>query len=203
MNRVSLLFPLLLLAAAAVFLPTFPALVMILGALLLPWVREQDRPSLILGLPLLTLALIWRLPDGVLFNLSFLDYSLEPVKVTPVGRLFATVFAIAAFTGGLFALRQARLVELVAAYVYAGGAIGVTLTGDLLTLFVFWELMALGSTLGHLGGGYRGRLRRQPALSADPPARRRDPDEWHYRSCTGHWLGHFPGHAARQSGETG
>lgn len=147
MYRISLFLPLLLLSMAAIFLPTFPALVMILGALLLPWVREQDRPILILGLPLLALVLIWRLPDGVLFSLSFLDYSLEPVKVTPVGRLFASVFAIAAFAGGLFALRQARRVELVAAYVYAGSAIGVTLAGDLLTLFVFWELMVLGSTL--------------------------------------------------------
>ncbi len=147
MNRTSLLLSLLFLSAAALLLPTFPALVMILGALLLPWVREQDRPILVLGLPLLTLLLIWRLPDDVTLSLQFLDYSLEPVKISLVGRLFATVFAIAAFAGGLFALRQARLVELVAAYVYAGGAIGVTLAGDLLTLFVFWELMALGSTL--------------------------------------------------------
>ena len=42
---------------------------------------------------------------------------------------------------------QARLLELVAAYVYAGSAVGVTFSGDLLTLFVFWEMMALGSTM--------------------------------------------------------
>ena len=52
-----------------------------------------------------------------------------------------------AFAGMLFALRQARLLEQVAAFVYAGGALGVTFSGDLLTLFVFWELMAVGSTL--------------------------------------------------------
>ena len=34
-----------------------------------------------------------------------------------------------------------------AAFVYAGSAIGVALAGDLVTLFVFWELMAIGSTL--------------------------------------------------------
>jgi multicomponent Na+:H+ antiporter subunit D len=42
---------------------------------------------------------------------------------------------------------RARLLELVAAYAYAGSAVGVTFSGDLLTLFVFWELMALGSTV--------------------------------------------------------
>ncbi len=127
--------------------PLPPALVLLAGGALLPCARPQFRAALLLGLPLLALALLWRLPEGVLFSLSFLDYTLQPVKVSPTGRLFATVFAGAAFLGGLYGLRQARSVELAAALVYAGSAIGVTLAGDLLTLFVFWELLALASTL--------------------------------------------------------
>jgi len=38
-------------------------------------------------------------------------------------------------------------VEVPAAFVYAGSAIGVALAGDLITVFAFWELMAVGSTL--------------------------------------------------------
>ena len=52
-----------------------------------------------------------------------------------------------AFGGGLFALNRARVIELVAAFVYAGSAIGVTFAGHLITVFVFWEMMALASTL--------------------------------------------------------
>ena len=147
MTRTRLLPPTLLLLAALWLLPLPPALVMIAGAFLLPFVKEQARTTLVLGLPLLTLLLIWQIPNGIVISLQFLDYQLAPVAGSTVGRLFATVFAIMAFAGGLFALRQARLIELVAAYVYAGSAIGVTFAGDLLTLFVFWELMALGSTL--------------------------------------------------------
>lgn len=51
-----------------------------------------------------------------------------------------------AFTGVLYAYRQARTIELAAALVYAGGAVGVSLAGDLVTVFIYWELMALGST---------------------------------------------------------
>ena len=147
MTRTRLLPPTLLLLAVLWLLPLPPALVMIAGAFLLPFVKEQARTTLVLGLPLLTLLLIWQIPNGIVISLQFLDYQLAPVAGSTVGRLFATVFAIMAFAGGLFALRQARLIELVAAYVYAGSAIGVTFAGDLLTLFVFWELMALGSTL--------------------------------------------------------
>ncbi len=147
MTRTRLLPPTLLLLAVLWLLPLPPALVMIAGALVLPFVKEQARTILVLGLPVLTLMLIWQIPDGIVVSLQFLDYQLAPVAGSIAGRLFATVFAIMAFAGGLFALRQTRLIELVAAYVYAGSAIGVTFAGDLLTLFVFWELMALGSTV--------------------------------------------------------
>jgi len=52
-----------------------------------------------------------------------------------------------AFAGGLFALNQRNVVELAAAFCYAGSAIGVTFAGDLLTVFIFWEVMAIASTL--------------------------------------------------------
>ena len=65
--------------------------------------------------------------------------------------------------GGLFALGQKSRLELPAAFVYAGSAIGVALAGDLVTLFVFWELMAVGSTLvlwsNGSGKSYRASLR--------------------------------------------
>lgn len=124
-----------------------PGILLIVGAFLLPFVKGRVREGLVLGLPLLTLAAVWMVPDGVVSTVGFLSYTLEPVEATAAGRLFATVFSIMAFAGGLFALRQARLLELVAAYAYAGSAVGVTFAGDLVTLFVFWELMAVGSTV--------------------------------------------------------
>jgi multicomponent Na+:H+ antiporter subunit D len=123
-----------------------PGLILILGGLLIPFAGDRQRLWLLLGLPLLTLFMVWSLPDGVSMRLTFLDYVLEPVRSATEGRLFATVFSIMAFAGGLYAYRQATTLELTAAFVYAGSAIGVTFAGDLLTLFVFWEIMALGST---------------------------------------------------------
>ena len=102
---------------------------------------------MLLGLPVLTLAAVWGLPADASLQLGFLDYTLEPVRSTAEGRLFATVFAIMAFAGGLYAHRQASTTELTAAFIYAGSAIGVTFAGDLMTVFVFWEIMALGSTV--------------------------------------------------------
>jgi len=52
-----------------------------------------------------------------------------------------------AFTGGLFAINQATIVELAGAFAYADGALGVAPAGDLITVFVFWEMMGIGSTV--------------------------------------------------------
>ena len=124
-----------------------PGLPLVLGALLLPLFGLKIRAALVLVLPMLTLALIWQVPDGVSLRIPFLEYELVPVSGDRLSRLFGTIFAIMAFAGGLFALNRTRVVELVAALISAGSAIGVSFAGDLITLVAFWELLALSSTL--------------------------------------------------------
>ena len=124
-----------------------PSLILIVGALALPAISQRLRPFLLIGLPLLSLAQIWSYDLGRAFTIDFLDYQLIPLKVDALSRLFATIFAIMATVGGLFAMNQKRTIELVAAFIYAGSAIGVTMAGDLITVFIFWEIMAIASTL--------------------------------------------------------
>ena len=130
-----------------------PGLVLILGAFLLPFLRGTLRNAWILLLPVFVLWLVWRVPDGPVLTFAFLDYTLTPIKGDVLSRLFAIIFAIMAFAGALFAMNQSRVVELTAAFVYAGSAIGVAFAGDLISLFVFWEIMALGSTTVLLSAG--------------------------------------------------
>src|SRR5210317_1643451 len=130
-----------------------PALIMLGGAVLIGLTRGHWRNLFVLGTPLVTLWAVWQVPDGVSLTLQFLQYPIEPIEGSPVRRLFATIFALMAFTGGLYAYRQARWYELSAAYAYAAGAIGVSFAGDLITLFLFWELMALFSTVVVWCGG--------------------------------------------------
>ena len=124
-----------------------PGLVLICGALVVPWLRGTLRAVSIVALPLAVLALVWQVPDGPAWQTRFLDYTVTPLQGDKLSRLFATIFALMAAGGGLFALGQKSRVEVPAAFVYAGSAIGVALAGDLITVFAFWELMAVGSTL--------------------------------------------------------
>jgi multicomponent Na+:H+ antiporter subunit D len=93
------------------------------------------------------------LPEGPGRSLEWLGLALTPVRVDALARLFGTAFAIAAGAGALFALDQKNVTERAAALVYAGAAQGVVFAGDLITLFAFWEVMAIGSTLVILSNG--------------------------------------------------
>lgn len=133
-----------------------PALLLLAGAVLIGSVRGYWCITAVLVAPLITLLAIWQIPDGVGPTFSFLDFRIEPLESSPLRRLFATIFALMAFGGGLYAFRQARALELAAAYAYAAGAIGVCFAGDLITLFVYWELMAIFSSVVVWCGGTKG-----------------------------------------------
>jgi len=124
-----------------------PGFILILGGLLLPLLSTRLKPAAALLFPLLTLMMVWLITPDHSLSVNFLDYELALLHYTPEGRIFATVFCLAAGIGALFAFKHASTLELSAAFVYAGSAVGVTFSGDLLSLFIFWEIMAIGSTL--------------------------------------------------------
>jgi multicomponent Na+:H+ antiporter subunit D len=124
-----------------------PALILIAGAFLLPLLRGGIRNLAVVLIPALALAAVILLPEGRPWEATWLDYSLAPLAVDRLSRLFAGIFALMALAGGLYALKQQSRLEISAAYLYAGSAIGVAFAGDLVTVFLFWEFMAIGSTL--------------------------------------------------------
>ncbi len=124
-----------------------PGLLLVAAGLALALLQGRARAALALAAPLGAIALLMVVPDGVHWSGSYLGIEVAPYAVDALSRLFALIFAIMAFGGALYALNQPSRLELPAAFVYAGAAVGATLAGDLLTLFVCWELMALGSTL--------------------------------------------------------
>jgi len=124
-----------------------PGAALILGAIGLAFAQGRLRQALMLAAPLSALWLVWIAPDGAAPSGRFMGYALTVVKVDALARWFGTVFALMAFAGGLFALKQRNRLETAAAQLYAGAALGVVFAGDLITVFVCWEVMALASTL--------------------------------------------------------
>lgn len=122
-----------------------PSLPILIGALLVLRLTGTARSVVLLGAPLISLAFVWMTAEGVLISISYMEWTLEPFKTDKLSRLFATVFALMALAGNLYALKQERVLELFAANVYIAFSLGVVFAGDLITVFIFWEMMALAS----------------------------------------------------------
>lgn len=136
-----------------------PGLIMILGSVLILLSKNlYIRSFFVLTLPILTFALVWNLPtDNIdIFSIKLGSFILTPVYSHTFSYIFASVFSIAAFAGGLFGLLQAKRSELAAAFLYAGSAIGAVFSGDFISLFIFWEIMAIGSTFVLFASDFHG-----------------------------------------------
>ncbi len=125
---------------------TIPGVILITGALLLPFLPEKIRPSAFLIFPLMALFVVFTRPDGYTVTGELLNYELVMMQADSLSRIFGIIFAITAFVAGVYAFHMKELGQQSNALVYAGGALGVTYAGDLLTLVIFWELMAVSST---------------------------------------------------------
>ena len=124
-----------------------PAFILILGGLLLPlWPSSLRKISLLIVPVLATLALL-SIEAGQYGVIHVLNYELTLIRLDDLSFIFSLIFHIALFIIALFAWHENDKLQLASIFVYAGGAIGAVLAGDLLTLFIFWEVTAISSAL--------------------------------------------------------
>ena len=122
-----------------------PAVILFAGALVLPFLPGKARKTVLILAPVLGLLNVHSLEQGDAMPMVFMGLELNCLRVDKLSLLFGYLFHIAALLGAIYAVRLKDRVQLVAALLYAGSAVGVVFAGDLLTLFVFWELLAITS----------------------------------------------------------
>jgi multicomponent Na+:H+ antiporter subunit D len=116
-----------------------------IGALIAGITRGGLRAVVLLAIPVLGGVHLLNIDAGVVWQMQFLDYTLTPYRVDRLSLLFGYLFHIATFLGVLYALHVRDTLQQVSAMLYAGSALGAVFAGDFITLFVFWELLALTS----------------------------------------------------------
>lgn len=122
-----------------------PGLVLLVGGLLVPLMRGRLRHAWLLALPAIALAVLIDLPHGTYGQISLMGLTLETLRVDALSFVFALIFLIAALLMAIYALHEQDTLQHVAGMVYAGAAVAACLAGDLLTLFIYWELTAVAS----------------------------------------------------------
>jgi multicomponent Na+:H+ antiporter subunit D len=123
---------------------------------------------LILAIPLVGGLNLWfGVEPGLHLQFDLIGYTLTPYRADKLSLLFGYLFHLAAFLGFVYALHlgdgtpegsvagevgeddivgnASAGLQHVAAMVYAGSALGAVFAGDFITLFIFWELLAISS----------------------------------------------------------
>ncbi len=132
-----------------------PGYQLILGGLLASLLGRRPGEIVALATPLLALATLCLLPEQFSLQTQLFGYQLLALRIDRLSFIFALIFLIASFLGQLFALPENRRLLRSAGLIYAGAAVAATLAGDLISLFIHWELTALASVLIVLDGQRR------------------------------------------------
>lgn len=113
------------------------------------------RGVVTIGGPLLGfLALLASREQGVpLATLQVMDLELILYQVDKMNIVFGLAFLIAATVNSIYALHEKDKLQDSMALIYAGAAIAATFAGDLMTVFIFWELTAISSVFLILKSG--------------------------------------------------
>ena len=123
-----------------------PSLFLLLG-IIFTFVPFFNKKLVLLLFALISFLLSLFLNYGASIDLNFLSFELQLFRVDFISKTFVIIFTLITLIASIYALNQKSILELRAAYLYVSAAIGAVLSGDLISLFVFWELMAIGSTL--------------------------------------------------------
>jgi multicomponent Na+:H+ antiporter subunit D len=122
-----------------------PGLILIFGSILIPFLKGRVRSAYLLLLPVLAFVAVVSMSHGVHGAVHFMDYTLVFGRVDKLSLVFGYIFTIMAFIGVIYGLHVKKSGEPVAAFLYVGSSLGVVFAGDLLTVFIFWEIMAFSS----------------------------------------------------------
>ena len=121
-----------------------PGLIMIIGALLIPFLPHIIRQIYMIVLILVS-AYALTLGFGIHSKIEIMDIQFIIFQSDALTLPFAIIFHIAAILNVIYGAHEKHWNQHVAIMSYSGAAIAAVHAGDLLTLFVWWEATAFTS----------------------------------------------------------
>ena len=125
--------------------PFFLFLTAAIILILLPSKKNRLASIVTIMIPVISFVSLLQWQHGSYGFYHLLDLELTFIKVDRLSLLFGYLFHLAAFVASIYAFHINDRVQQVAALLYTGSALGAVFAGDWITLFIFWELLALTS----------------------------------------------------------
>ena len=121
-----------------------PGLIMMIGALLIPFLPHIIRQIYMMALIILS-AYALTLGFGIHSKIDVMDFEFIIFQSDTLTLPFAIIFHIAAILNVIYGAHEKHWNQHVAIMSYSGAAIAAVHAGDLFTLFIWWEATAFTS----------------------------------------------------------
>ena len=126
-------------------LGTHPATALLLGGLATIFLRGRFASIVLVLAPLFGLFHLYGMELGGLSSYNLFGYEIVAVSVDQQAKVFGYLFHIAALVAGIYSFHVRDPWQVSMALFYAASAVGVAFAGDMLSLFLWWEGLAITS----------------------------------------------------------
>ena len=124
-----------------------PQFILLFGALLVPFLKGKLKSGYMLALPLVAFYSYLQMDIGVYWTMKVLDFELVFGRADKLSLIFVNIFLVVTFIATIYNLKCNSDLEYFAGFLYAACATGMVLAGDLITMFIFWEMLTTGAFL--------------------------------------------------------
>ncbi len=131
--------------AATYELGTHPATALLLGGLATIFLRGRFASVVLVMAPLFGLFHLYGMELGGVSSYNLLGYEMVAASVDQQAKVFGYLFHIAALVAGIYSFHVRDPWQVSMALFYAASAVGVAFAGDMLSLFLWWEGLAITS----------------------------------------------------------
>ena len=125
---------------------SYPLSYLIVGAILIMILKQFANTISILSLLFAIISLLVFSDDSSKV-LSLMIVDNQYYTMNDLSFLFCLVFLLIGFAGKIFSIYRTNNNEKAYVLLYIASALGVVLSGDFIVLYIFWETMAITSTL--------------------------------------------------------
>ena len=131
--------------ASTIELGAHPATALLLGGIAAAVLRGKYAAVVLVLSPLFGLFHVYGMEIGAVSNLNLFGYEILSVSVDQQAKVFEYLFHIAALVAGIYSFHVRDPWQVSMALFYAASAVGVAFAGDMLSLFLWWEGLAVTS----------------------------------------------------------
>lgn len=122
-----------------------PALIFLVGSILVPFLKGPVRKAYLIGIGLLGLVDVFMLKIQTSWAVKWMGFEIVLLHADRISLYVGYIFVIIGFFAIMYTIHVEDVWHHLCALWYVGASLGAVFSADMLSLYLWWELMAVAS----------------------------------------------------------